>query len=124
MARVADDDRRTDNPASSPAFERLRAQLEAERRALLVSAGQAERLDSEEGTLGETEHLSVEAQRDLDAVLDAMQRAKLADLDAALARFDDGTYGRCVACGIEIPIERLEAAPAAACCVRCQASRE
>ena len=39
---------------------------------------------------------------------------------AALARIDDGSYGRCVDCGSEIPEPRLEARPATARCVPCQ----
>jgi RNA polymerase-binding transcription factor DksA len=42
-------------------------------------------------------------------------RARLEDrlnaIDAALARLDQGVYGRCQRCGKEIPIERLELEP-------------
>jgi RNA polymerase-binding transcription factor len=43
---------------------------------------------------------------------------------AALRRVEDGTYGRCVDCGAELPDERLEARPEAARCVSCQARSE
>lgn len=43
---------------------------------------------------------------------------------AALARLDDGTYGRCVTCGTTLPDERLEARPEAARCVNCQQDME
>ena len=43
-----------------------------------------------------------------------------AEIDAALARLDAGTYGRCVSCGSAIPVERLEFRPFAAACVNCQ----
>jgi DnaK suppressor protein len=46
--------------------------------------------------------------------------AYLEEVDAALQRFDAGTYGSCVSCGQAIPIERLEVVPAATRCVRCQ----
>ena len=42
------------------------------------------------------------------------------EIDAALARLDAGTYGRCVSCGSAIPVERLEFRPFAAACVTCQ----
>lgn len=45
-------------------------------------------------------------------------RADLAEVDAALTRLDAGTYGICEVCGRPIPGERLEARPAARCCVR------
>ena len=43
----------------------------------------------------------------------------IAEVDAALARVDAGTYGRCVTCGAEIPEERLELRPFAERCVAC-----
>jgi RNA polymerase-binding transcription factor DksA len=36
---------------------------------------------------------------------------QIADIDAALARLDDGTWGRCRVCGADIDDERLEARP-------------
>jgi hypothetical protein len=41
------------------------------------------------------------------------------EIDAALARLEAGTYGRCVSCGKAIPMERLEFRPFAAGCVTC-----
>ena len=40
-------------------------------------------------------------------------RDRLAAIDRALRRLDDGTYGRSVRSGVPIPDERLEADPAA-----------
>lgn len=42
------------------------------------------------------------------------------DVVKALARIEDGTYGKCERCGKEIPVERLEARPTASLCVDCQ----
>ncbi|MEA2608054.1 MAG: DnaK suppressor protein [Chloroflexota bacterium] len=41
-------------------------------------------------------------------------------VEAALARLDDGSYGRCIRCGRDIPPERLDALPWAAHCIECQ----
>lgn len=41
------------------------------------------------------------------------------EVDAALARVADGTYGSCVDCGTDIPLRRLRALPAVATCVDC-----
>ena len=46
----------------------------------------------------------------------------LAEIDAALARVDAGTYGRCQVCGRPISEERLAARPAAETCIECAAS--
>ena len=45
--------------------------------------------------------------------------AKLADVERALAKLDDGTYGYCDRCGAPIPGERLEARPWAVLCMHC-----
>lgn len=49
------------------------------------------------------------------------QRAQVV---AALQRLEDGSYGRCVDCGREIPAARLEVRPEAARCVEDQAKAE
>jgi RNA polymerase-binding protein DksA len=41
-------------------------------------------------------------------------------LRASLRRVDEGTYGVCVDCGVEVPFERLRAAPMALRCIDCQ----
>ena len=43
----------------------------------------------------------------------------LSEVEAALARIDDGTYGRCERCGESIAPARLEAMPMAATCITC-----
>ena len=42
----------------------------------------------------------------------------LAEVDRALAKVDDSSYGRCDVCDEEIPAERLEARPWATRCLR------
>lgn len=41
----------------------------------------------------------------------------LADVDRALAKLDDGTYGKCEVCGEDIADARLEALPASRYCI-------
>jgi RNA polymerase-binding protein DksA len=48
----------------------------------------------------------------------------LTAVDHALNRLDQGAYGICEACGLPIPVERLEAIPAATRCAVCQAREE
>ena len=50
--------------------------------------------------------------------------AELADVDRALHRLDDGSYGRCDACRQPIDDNRLEAMPAARFCYMHQAQAE
>jgi RNA polymerase-binding protein DksA len=44
----------------------------------------------------------------------------LREVDAAIARMNDGTYGRCESCGKEIPADRLDARTVARLCMDCQ----
>lgn len=45
---------------------------------------------------------------------------QLQEIDAALARIDEGSYGICASCGEEISPARLEARPASILCVSCK----
>ncbi|MFI2641467.1 TraR/DksA family transcriptional regulator [Streptomyces sp. NPDC018610] len=56
--------------------------------------------------------------------LAASARMVLADVEAALARLDDGSYGACHLCRRPIARERLEIVPQARYCARCQQVRE
>lgn len=51
------------------------------------------------------------------------QRAdeSIADITAALARLDAGSYGTCTGCGDAIAAARLEALPATRSCISCAA---
>jgi len=62
-------------------------------------------------------------EREKDFSLLNQLEAELNDLDHALRKLDDGTYGRCEACGKQIPAERLQALPGARLCVEDQAQR-
>jgi RNA polymerase-binding protein DksA len=55
--------------------------------------------------------------RTLDYTLEENSEHVLAEIDAALRRIEDGTYGTCTACGKPIGEERLEAHPWAALCI-------
>jgi RNA polymerase-binding transcription factor DksA len=47
----------------------------------------------------------------------------IADIEDAIARLDNGTYGACERCDATIPVERLEAIPYARRCVDCTEQR-
>ena len=62
--------------------------------------------------------------REIDYTLEENSEHVLADIDAALKRIEDGTFGICTSCGKQIPEERLEARPWATLCIDCQRERE
>ncbi|TXR56904.1 TraR/DksA family transcriptional regulator [Quadrisphaera setariae] len=51
------------------------------------------------------------------------QRSRLREVDAALGRVADGTFGRCERCGCEIAPGRLLARPTSHTCVTCADAR-
>lgn len=61
-----------------------------------------------------------------DEILGALEHTSttLEQVTIAIARIQDGTYGKCAACTHVIPLTRLEAMPTATMCVRCAAERE
>ena len=59
-------------------------------------------------------------ERDLEFALDDHDSAELRAVAAALQRIDNGTYGECSDCGVQIPEARLRAAPEALRCIACQ----
>jgi RNA polymerase-binding transcription factor len=67
---------------------------------------------------GEGDTLAVERERDL--ALSAQARAAIDQIDAAIAKIHEGSYGQCENCGTAIPKERLKALPYAALCVKCK----
>ena len=60
---------------------------------------------------------SVTFERELDEGLEEGAQQTLAQIDRALAKLDDGTYGTCERCGREIGEERLRARPWALLCI-------
>lgn len=64
----------------------------------------------------EEQAAELESEEVVDA-LDEAARAEIAALQAALTRFDSGTYGRCEVCGVAIPRARLAAIPTTTRCI-------
>ena len=98
---------------------RARSLLQAERaevQSLLASTEESGREDreaeDERGADVSDPAASLTAEGMDDAIAESL-RDRLAAIDRALRRLDEGTYGRSVRSGVPIPDERLEADPAA-----------
>lgn len=87
--------------------------LAAEAAALMADREPGDVQFDEESGEGDT----IAVERDRDLALSAAARQSVADIDAALERLDNNTYGLCVAGDDVIPRERLEAIPEASVCV-------
>ncbi|MBV9093580.1 MAG: TraR/DksA C4-type zinc finger protein [Streptosporangiaceae bacterium] len=93
------------------------AGLERERAAIIESsaAGTDDEHDPEGATLAfERQHL---------AALVSQARRHLAQIDAAMLRLAEGTYGECENCGRPISAARLAARPVTTSCINCASSR-
>ena len=73
------------------------------------------------GGRGTDDHMgdmaSVTFDRELDQGLEEGAQQTLEQIERALARIDEGTYGTCERCGKPIPEERLRARPWATLCI-------
>jgi RNA polymerase-binding transcription factor len=67
---------------------------------------------------------SEERDREINFILSDRERVKLLQIDDALQRLDDGNYGVCESCGLEIGEERLTAMPFSRLCRDCQQDQE
>ncbi|KAA1188516.1 TraR/DksA family transcriptional regulator [Pseudohalioglobus sediminis] len=101
------------------AFEELKKELE-ERRSLMHSRLASIKRDVTQGHSGDSAEQAQE--RENDEVVDAIgneTRQSLHDIQVALDKIAEGTYGECEKCGGEIGEGRLKAIPEAALCVNC-----
>lgn len=108
-----------------------RARLAAERERALQRRGSLERefarIVESSGSGGtddehDPEGATIAFERQHVAALITAARERLGQVDAALSRLDDGSYGSCERCGQPIGADRLAARPAAASCLRCAAA--
>lgn len=99
----------------------LRATTEARLAALdgnfeeVVAASEDANSDDEHDPEGAT----IGFERAQVAALTASARRTLEEVDAALGRLENGTYGTCMNCGQPIAPARLAARPTATLCVSC-----
>lgn len=63
-------------------------------------------------------------ERDIAAALTAHEERELSQVDTALLRMDDGSYGVCIDCGVDIAFERLKAELWAQRCIACATAAE
>nr|WP_246283804.1 ASCH domain-containing protein [Nocardioides perillae] len=106
----------------------LEPDLVGERRRVLERLAQlrgqhAEFVDASRDTNADDEHdpegATIAFERSQVETLVRQAERRLAEVDEALARLEDGSYGTCAVCGRPIAPERLAARPAATRCVAC-----
>ena len=68
--------------------------------------------------------VSEERTRELDMILTDREKQKLKQIDDALDKIEENTYGLCEECGVKIPRARLKVVPFAKYCVECKEAIE
>ncbi len=68
--------------------------------------------------------VSEERTRELEMILTDREKKKLLQIDEALERIEDSSYGLCEECDVKIPKARLKVVPFAKYCVECQEKME
>ncbi len=103
---------------SAQVTQALRASLEEERGQLQTQLAE---LDGDEGDLAYDENFAdsaqVSGQQSANRALAGQLGDTLGDVERALGKIDDGTYGTCERCGKPIGEARLEAMPATRLCI-------
>jgi RNA polymerase-binding transcription factor len=100
----------------------------AEMKTKLISEMESELKAEREGNKDEGmdtyDLASEERDREINFILSDRERMKIKQIDDALERLDDGSYGVCESCGLEIGEQRLEAMPFTRLCRDCQQDQE
>lgn len=101
----------------------LAERARAHRRAAALEREFADIADAAGGPGTDDEHdpegATLAFEREHTAALLARTLDQITEIDAAIGRLDDGTYGTCLRCGQPVGRDRLTARPAAATCIRC-----
>ena len=108
----------------SPAeLEELRQDLEAElaslERSMLVTDEGLKPVALDPTAVGRLSRIDELQNQALTKNLRDREDVKLAGLQQAFLRMDEGTYGRCDACGEGIPLARLQVFPETTTCMEC-----
>lgn len=108
-------------------FAKIRSILKNEHKRLLEEMGQLENntrtqeIRREGSPFGKREEEATESfEFEKRLAVEKQVRERLAEIEHALKKFEDGTYGLCDICGQSINPARLEALPQASVCVDCK----
>ena len=109
-------------------FDELRSRLESEQKRLFEELKQLEanvgptEVRREGSPFGKREEEATESfELEKRLALEKQIGDHLVEVEHALRKFEEGTYGSCDCCGQPIARDRLEALPQASLCVNCKA---
>jgi DnaK suppressor protein len=102
----------------------LRTQVLAAAHDIVSDDDDQSELSSAAGDQHLADHASDMFDREVDESLEENAEQLVHEIDTALARIKEGTYGTCARCGGTIPEERLAAVPYATLCLDCKRTEE
>jgi DnaK suppressor protein len=112
-------------------LDEIRLRLQEERAQLQGAAAENEREDDRDSGREvsdmPTHHADAAPENEVEQLVAGLSTDfsnRIAQIDAALQRIEDGTYGTCVSCGRPIGEERLDARPDADRCIDCETRAE
>lgn len=76
-------------------------------------------VELDQAAMGRLSRIDLLQSQGLTRNLQEREQAKLGQIQGALKRLEQGTYGVCVSCGRPIPYERLLVFPEAPTCAAC-----
>lgn len=97
----------------------LERQLERLERSMRVTDEAMEPVELDQTAVGRLSRIDSLQNQGLTRNLQERERVKLALIQGALRRMEEGTYGLCVACGTALPFGRLYVVPEAPGCASC-----
>jgi len=102
-----------------------KAQLQAKIREEVASRREGDTgTERKKGDISVADRLPLVADEEIDYAVVDRRAEMLAQIELALKKMDEGTYGRCEACEGEIAPARLKAHPFAVRCTACQEAWE
>lgn len=77
-----------------------------------------------DGVTDEAETAARDSSMNMSIHLHERERSSLLQIERALSKIEEGTYGQCECCGEAIDVKRLKARPFATLCIDCMEDQE
>lgn len=101
----------------------IRAELEAQlarlERSMAITSEAVRPVELDQQAVGRLSRMDSMQSQSMSQSLQERERIRYAEVRGAIARVDDGTYGRCLECGTEIAAGRLMILPEVERCGSC-----
>lgn len=106
-------------------LKQFRKSLDEKKQELLAEADRTvDGMNEKENFPDPTDRASLESNRNFTLRIRDRERKLISKIQEAIARIDDGSYGKCEECGEVIGIERLRARPVTTLCIDCKSLQE